>query len=44
VPGTRNVSHTTIVGASHFLQEDRPDAFARAIVDFLLESRLTGKT
>jgi haloalkane dehalogenase len=44
VPGTRNVSHTTIVGASHFLQEDRPDAFARAIIDFLVEARLTGRT
>jgi haloalkane dehalogenase len=34
VPGTRGVAHVTIAGASHFVQEDRPEAFARAIVTF----------
>ena len=42
VPGTRGVEHTTIAGASHFLQEDAPEAFARAIVTFLEATELLG--
>ena len=43
VPGTRTVTQTTIAGASHFLQEDKPEAFARAILDFLEEAGLAGQ-
>jgi haloalkane dehalogenase len=43
VPGSRGVSHATIAGASHFLQEDRPEAFARAILGFLEEAGLAGQ-
>ncbi len=42
VPGTRAVEHTTIAGASHFVQEDKPEAFARAIVTFLEAAELNG--
>jgi haloalkane dehalogenase len=35
VPGARNVAHATIAGASHFLQEDRPDELSHAILGFL---------
>jgi haloalkane dehalogenase len=34
VPGTRGVEHVTIEGASHFLQEDKPDELAAAILTF----------
>jgi haloalkane dehalogenase len=40
IPGARSVEHTTIAGASHFLQEDRPDEFAGAILRFLQQSSL----
>jgi len=32
VPGAQGQPHTTIVGGGHFLQEDRPDDVARAIL------------
>ena len=35
VPGCRGVAHVTIEKASHFLQEDRGEACAAAILDFL---------
>jgi haloalkane dehalogenase len=35
VPGCEGMPHTTIVGAGHFLQEDRGPEFASAIVDFV---------
>jgi haloalkane dehalogenase len=35
VPGTKNQPHTTIVGGGHFIQEDRGEELARAIVDWL---------
>jgi len=41
IPGTRGVAHATIAGASHFVQEDRPEAFARAILRFLEEAALS---
>lgn len=41
VPGARGISHRTIRGASHFLQEDRPDEFAGAILAFLRECDLS---
>jgi haloalkane dehalogenase len=35
VPGTKGQPHTTIKGGGHFLQEDRGEELARAIVDWL---------
>ncbi len=40
VPGTRGVPPVTIRGASHFLQEDRPDELAAATLEFLANSNL----
>jgi haloalkane dehalogenase len=38
VPGTAGQPHTTIVGAAHFLQEDKGPELARVIVDFMMRS------
>ena len=38
IPGSRGVTHRTIAGASHFLQEDRPVELAAAIVAFVRET------
>jgi len=35
VPGTQGQPHTTIIGAGHFLQEDKGEELARVVVDFL---------
>lgn len=35
IPGAKSQPHTTIVGAGHFLQEDRGEELARVIVDWL---------
>ncbi|MCC5952431.1 MAG: haloalkane dehalogenase [Acidimicrobiia bacterium] len=35
VPGAAGVSHTTIEGGGHFLQEDRGPELARVLVDFM---------
>jgi haloalkane dehalogenase len=35
VPGTKDMPHTTIAGAGHFLQEDKGEELAEAIVGFL---------
>ncbi len=35
VPGARDVEHTTIEGAGHYLFDEQPDAIARALVRFL---------
>jgi haloalkane dehalogenase len=35
VPGTQGQPHTTIVGAGHFLQEDRGEELAAVVVDFI---------
>ena len=35
MPGARGQAHTTIAGASHFVQEDQPEALGAAIVDFI---------
>ena len=35
VPGAHGQPHTTITGAGHFLQEDKGEDLARAVVDFL---------
>jgi haloalkane dehalogenase len=34
IPGTAGEPHTTIVGAAHFLQEDKGEELARVIVDW----------
>jgi haloalkane dehalogenase len=39
VPGTRGQPHRTIVGAGHFLQEDKGEELAQIIVDFLAKTR-----
>lgn len=35
VPGTRGQPHVELKDAGHFLQEDRPEAFSRALLAFL---------
>ena len=35
IPGAQNVEHVTIKGGGHFLQEDQPEAFSKAIIEFL---------
>ena len=35
VPGTKGMPHTTIVGGGHFLQEDRGEELAEAVVGFI---------
>ncbi len=35
VPGTKGQPHTTIVGAGHFLQEDKGEELAQVVVNFL---------
>jgi len=35
IPGTKGQPHTTIVGAGHFLQEDKGEELARVVVDFI---------
>jgi len=35
IPGAKGQPHTTITGASHFLQEDKGEEFAHIIIDFL---------
>lgn len=35
IPGAEGVAHVTIEGAGHFLQEDKPEEFAAAIVEFM---------
>ena len=38
IPGTRNQPHTTIQGAGHFLQEQKGEEWADAIVEFMREN------
>jgi len=35
IPGAQGQPHTTIVGAGHFLQEDKGEELARVVVDFI---------
>jgi haloalkane dehalogenase len=35
IPGARGLPHTTIAGGGHFLQEDRGEELARAVIDFV---------
>ena len=39
IPGCAGQPHTTIMGAGHFLQEDRGEELARAVVDFIARTR-----
>jgi haloalkane dehalogenase len=38
IPGAKGQPHTTIVGAGHFLQEDKGEELARVVVDFIAGS------
>jgi haloalkane dehalogenase len=35
VPGTRGQNHTTITDAGHFLQEDKGEDLAAAVIEFV---------
>lgn len=39
VPGTQGQPHTTIVGAGHFLQEDKGPELAQVIVNFMKQTK-----
>jgi haloalkane dehalogenase len=39
IPGARNQPHTTIMGAGHFLQEDKGEELARVVIDFIRSGR-----
>jgi haloalkane dehalogenase len=38
IPGAKGQPHTTIVGAGHFLQEDKGEELARVVIDFIAGS------
>jgi len=38
VPGAKGQPHTIIKGGGHFLQENRGEAFAHAVVDFISQT------
>lgn len=40
VPGAKGQPHTTIKGASHFVQEDQPEAIVAAMLDFMKRNPL----
>jgi haloalkane dehalogenase len=39
IPGTKGQKHTTIVSAGHFLQEDKGEALAEIVVQFIADNR-----
>lgn len=39
IPGAKGQPHTTIVGAGHFLQEDKGEELAQVVVDFMAGGR-----
>jgi haloalkane dehalogenase len=41
IPGAGSQPHTTIVGAGHFLQEDKGEDLARVVVKFIADARVT---
>jgi haloalkane dehalogenase len=43
VPGAKNQAHTTIVGAGHFLQEQKGEELARVIAKFIADNPLPTK-
>lgn len=38
IPGAQGQPHTTILGAGHFLQEDKGEELARIVVDFIAQT------
>ena len=38
IPGARRQQHVTIVGAGHFLQEEKPDELASAVLQFIADN------
>jgi haloalkane dehalogenase len=42
IPGATGQPHTTIVGAGHFLQEDKGQELAQVVVDFIARTRDAG--
>ena len=40
VPGARDQAHVTIEGAGHFLQEEKPDELAAAVLTFMADNPL----
>ena len=38
IPGAQGQPHTTVVGAGHFLQEDKGEELARIVVDFIAQT------
>ncbi|MFZ0928577.1 MAG: haloalkane dehalogenase [Syntrophobacteraceae bacterium] len=42
IPGAKDQRHITITGAGHFLQENKGEEFARAIVDCMSRTPLSG--
>jgi len=41
IPGTKGQAHTTIIGAGHFLQEDKGEELAELTVDFINNNPVT---
>ncbi len=39
IPGAKDQPHTTVVGAGHFLQEDKGEELAQVVVDFIGRTR-----
>jgi haloalkane dehalogenase len=39
IPGAQGQPHTTIVGAGHFLQEDKGEELAAVVVDFIAQTK-----
>ena len=39
IPGAKGQPHTTIVGAGHFLQEDKGPELAQVVVDFIAQTK-----
>lgn len=42
IPGAKGQPHTVIEGAGHFLQEDKGEALAQVVVNFLAQNRIGG--
>ena len=38
IPGARRQKHVTIIGAGHFLQEEKPDELASAVLQFIADN------
>lgn len=42
IPGAADQLHTTIKGAGHFLQEERPEELTRVVIDFIKQNPIPG--